>query len=799
MNAVRSLPIRVQPIDGEALDSWLETLAHRSHTAFGDLLVAVGLTPVLGMSTSGWIVQLTRDQISLIAAASGVACSRLETMTIDHYAGRAVRINSESGALSRAFPWGRARGSRFCPACLEEAGGRWQLAWRLGWSFACVEHNCLLADACPQCGAVQRLRTHIGDRIPQPGRCAHPATEAVGRTPERCGADLTVLATTSFVVDHPVVQAQKMINTIIDNGGAKFGIYSTMPQPPTSVLADVRAVAGRALAYATAADLESVIPADLLELHRAVAETASLPSGPAGREAKPGLAAPARAVTAAVGVVAALEALGRPDVASGGEALRWLMTSSRERGSAVRATNTAWGQNTSPVLTGVQLAALGPRLNPSDQLRYRIGTLLPAQPVPGAARATMLARRLPSMLWPNWSLRISISNCHQRQLRPALSIILLLVGSRLSLDEAARLIDSPVDGHAVSRVLQLLEKHEQWIGIRAALIQMADYLADDDVPVDYQRRRRLDYSMLLSDEHWAQICRDTATPGPWAVRVRIARCLLFERLCGRPASASPWTQNDSAFRTKIADFPRHLTPGLAQALNEHAQEFLAWQGIDDEPVAWHPPSGVLAGLDLPGTDPDAVDIDNLHRAIAVDGTKLGTAAQTLSISLDAVRYLLEMHPAPRPVPDLATEVATSQNRAYCTAKTLLPREKLAELYEGQRMSLRDIAATIGVSRQIIGRLARDYGLALRQPGLQSRAIVDGDWLYEQYVTNCRSLPDIAEEAGMSTANMARWARRHAIPMRGRGGGIHTPRPSADRTPTKTEGSRIAASTSGCDK
>jgi hypothetical protein len=45
MNTVRTLPIRVDPIDGEAIDSWLEATARRTHTAFGDLLTAVGLSP----------------------------------------------------------------------------------------------------------------------------------------------------------------------------------------------------------------------------------------------------------------------------------------------------------------------------------------------------------------------------------------------------------------------------------------------------------------------------------------------------------------------------------------------------------------------------------------------------------------------------------------------------------------------------------------------------------------------------------------------------------------------------------
>ena len=261
---------------------------------------------------------------------------------------------------------------------------------------------------------------------------------------------------------------------------------------------------------------------------------------------------------------------------------------------------------------------------------------------------------------------------------------------------------------------------------------MADYLADTDVPIDYQRRRRADYAKLLPEKVWSQICRDTATPGPRPVRARVARCFLFERISGQPASASPWALNDSAFRTKTADFPRHLTLELFQALDEHAHAFPAGQGIADEPIVWHPPKGLLDGLDLPAPDPDAINPTELHRVMAVHGIKLGAAAHRLSTSLDAVRYLLETHPAPLPVPVLGSRVATSHNRAYCIAKSALSRDRLADLYEAQRMSLCDIAATVGVSRQTIAHLAHDYDLPLREPGLHARTTIDRDWLYDQH-------------------------------------------------------------------
>ena len=100
---------------------------------------------------------------------------------------------------------------------------------------------------------------------------------------------------------------------------------------------------------------------------------------------------------------------------------------------------------------------------------------------------------------------------------------------------------------------------------------------------------------------------------------------------------------------------------------------------------------------------------------------------------------------------------TRRNRRY--------PEKLVELYHGERNSLRDIAAGVGVSRQTVTRLARYYGIELREAHGQATYDIDRDWLYEQYVDKRRSIENIAEECGMSVANMARWAKVHDIPVR----------------------------------
>ena len=190
MGAVRTLPIRVGPVTGEALDSWLEGLAHRTHSPFGDLLSAVGLDPCRGKGPSSWIVQLTDEEAEGIGLATGVAVEVLESMTLAHYSERGLRIKDGTSGLSRAFPWGRTCGSRFCPSCLKETEGRWQLSWRLGWAFACTKHCCLLADACPEPGlslaepsdisdAVLYLASQLREQSPAPAHRRHGCHEGV--------------------------------------------------------------------------------------------------------------------------------------------------------------------------------------------------------------------------------------------------------------------------------------------------------------------------------------------------------------------------------------------------------------------------------------------------------------------------------------------------------------------------------------------------------------------------------------------------------------------------------------------
>ena len=104
---------------------------------------------------------------------------------LEHQAGLpAGRL--DSAVLDRYLPAGaaRRRGSRYCPSCLAELGGRWLLAWRLGWMFACTAHGVLLCDACPACGQEPRSRTGRTSGLNPPGTSPTPSsgTTAAART-----------------------------------------------------------------------------------------------------------------------------------------------------------------------------------------------------------------------------------------------------------------------------------------------------------------------------------------------------------------------------------------------------------------------------------------------------------------------------------------------------------------------------------------------------------------------------------------------------------------------------------------
>ena len=267
--------------------------------------------------------------------------------------------------------------------------------------------------------------------------------------------------------------------------------------------------------------------------------------------------------------------------------------------------------------------------------------------------------------------------------------------------------------------------------------------------------------------------RSAATPPPRTRSSpgRIARCFLFERLSGLPAATAPGALDDSAFRTKTADFPatsprsRPRTPGPRRG-------FLAERGIKGEPATWQPTSRFLEELKLPGPDPAAVAMPELHRLIGMNNLKLGAAAARLNTTLDTLRHLLGSHPAPRPDPEPGTPLPTPCNRAYVKAKAALSANASLNSTNATASRCTTSPRSSGSADRRSPAWPATTACRSATPAAD-HAPPSTATGFTTSTSTTAGPADIAAEAAMSTTTLANWARFHAIPLRARGGASHS--------------------------
>lgn len=657
----RTLPLRAAPMAGESIDSWLEVLCYRMHSQWSDVLRHVGL-PVEPHRryAASWMIRLTPEQAGSLSVATGVDEARLQAMTLDHLGDVFSRNSPLSGASMSAMSWLRARRSRFCPQCLAESGGRWQSWWRFRWAFACVDHRCLLVDVCPACRQTQRNKPAPAGLIPTPGLCTVKRAEGLSGDVYPCGHPFAEAATPPLDPDGPAVQSQKVIVRAANAELIADGIYRSQPASAGQLIADLAALGGRILTYATPAELVQRLPEELIDPYRTSQE-----GGHAGQRA---VTADASALATAVAVTSAWSILQAQNATEAGARLRWLVESGRRTG-AVRATNLGWGRGVSCSLLATQLSALAPFLSPSDQLRYR--THSPSPRLAGRSAAQERSRHLPSLLWRAISLPMQTEGVGFPQLQSALSVGVAIVGAAVSISEAAALLGSVVKAQGVSRVLQRIMRGDLGEQSLRCLTELANYLDAVAPPIDYTRRRALPCDNLLPERRWNELCVTTGVGPGRGLRLRLTRCWLHEQLTGLPGERCSSAVDSPEFRTKLANLPALLTAEFHLAMNAYASEYLSDHGIVDEPPTWSPDHFLPTDV------------------------------------------FLQQRSSPA-IPSAAIPCRFN-SRILATAQ-LLPKLRLAELYLTERRSLADIAKETGVSRQMVTRLARCYGLELRQPG-----------------------------------------------------------------------------------
>jgi hypothetical protein len=530
-----------------------------------------------------------------------------------------------------------------------------------------------------------------------------PASTAGGRTSPRCGADLVGGPMVALPRRHAALRAQDEILAVVAAGSASTGIYRGRPVSTTQYFRDLTAIGMRALRYGSNDELRAA--AACTEVTDPLADAAVLaaadPPHPRARSQE-------SAAHTAVAVCVAVSVLSAPSIPVAGDRLRWLIGSARRRGLSVSATNIGWGSAVSPTVTSVQLSALAPFLGQVDQIRYRCFSDRPVRPT---VMPPVVHRSLPAMLWYSWALPVHDTPVGFEQLRMALSVAVALADGHRRLSDACRFCGKVTTPPAVSRVLQALAARSNWQPTTVMAAALANHLIEHPAPIDYQRRRLLPTRDLLSDAQWRSICRDVDVSPGHGVRVRLVRCWLYERIIGSPGRLCEHAPRTGEFRAKLADLPRTMFPDLVAALDDVARRFLDDHGLAGEPVRWSPPDDAVPDWLSRRPVDTVIDIRRLHDLVRPRDCLLGAVAARLDAPIELVREVLNDHPADR-LRDVSTH-RRAIGAAIATARARLSKDELVELYVHQRLTLQEIAATVGVSGRTIGRLAREYGIASR--------------------------------------------------------------------------------------
>jgi TniQ len=348
-HAVRTLPIRVDPLPEESLDSWLEALASRMDATWGEILSAIGIFGTRGHAASYWVtranVSLTPAQVGAISYCTGVGPSRLRAMTLQPW----IKDTSSQRPPVAAM---RVTGSRFCPRCLEERGGRWRVWWRLRWAFACPTHGCLLAEACSVCGGPQRTAPPRLSDVANLGSCTRRVTRS-GKT-RRCNQPLSNVPAIRLDTG-PAVVVQRELLCVLRAGHASGGIYASSPVPSTVFTRDLRTLGEWMLRYGPAPDVAARI-SDLLwqqfvlQAKKKILEPLVTSGGARVTRSSP-------AADAAIACMA-VPVLQAADIEIAAQRLLWLTSSMRRRGLSPSEQRTCWRRGNSLSLDALRRTVL---------------------------------------------------------------------------------------------------------------------------------------------------------------------------------------------------------------------------------------------------------------------------------------------------------------------------------------------------------------------------------------------------------------------------------------------------------
>lgn len=538
--SLRTLPLRLEVRDDESVDSWLEALSRRYGISPRSMLA------LLGLDCKSDYIGTMAAKLDAAAWTSAERAARLPSGVLYAAAG------GDYSTVS-ALPSG---GSRFCPRCLDETGGRWRLWWRLNWSVACTRHRLLLVERCPACASPQRTRVPGGKTPVDPATCTQ-SDKARGR----CGADLTLARASA--ADDRQLEAQRWVTDQLEQ------LRGPDSQQAEQLFADLPIVVSWLARRAVPEDVARgrrgyrTVPAANARVTAGFLATARILLTGSDEEA----------IAAFQEVATTFPANGYRIPPPGMGHRRW-----RALG---------------PVFPNRYLRAVDAALQTGDRLRTK-------SVIPTAARISTgpngRARMLPQLLWPEWTARLlPRAGFRTGQFRAALSASTLLPGApaRNHARIAAQL-NPHLSSSSITTTMQGIADIDGEASLRPVLIaicRIADFLDEHGSLIDYQRRRQVTAAPIMTWERWRDMaCGAEAHPGDNTPTGRFlhAQRHLHQLLSGNDFAdpTHPLAFHGSADRARYHDFAATLTTVLRRAFYQEAERFLTMHEIN-EPVTWH--------------------------------------------------------------------------------------------------------------------------------------------------------------------------------------------------------------------
>jgi len=721
----------------ESVDSWIEALARRYRLAPSLLLPALGLS-TQGRSINRLVKGTSQEAWRRMEAAAGLPAGALQTVQL---AGASLRTTLVGG------------GSRFCPRCLGENGGRWLVAWRSNWTVACTRHRLLLHDTCPSCTRTPRVYLPGGTTELPPGTCAYQPH----RRAERCGTDLAAHSATTA---HPAVLA---VQTWIDDLH-QAADHASDPEA-AATLTDLPVVA-----YWLMAREEIDWQARAAELAFDRTPTQATPVN--GR-------LPRLDAALVAGVLDLARTVLGPDHDAGVTALRDLPHGPARTGVMPAGMSIPrWHAMRGPFPNRF-LRAVDPGLTAMDRLRFKSPT--PAAEQPTSRGAAERGRLIPHLIWPDWAGRLlPVSGFHPDLFRATAATCLLIPGTS---ERANHTLPNRFNRRVTpAHVSVLLQGFGDLPAptldhVLTAFCRIATYLDTAGSPIDYQRRReQIPAHPLITWAQWRDLaCAANSHPGESPrngesshgrylhVKRHLLQLLTGADL-GTPTHQFAFTR--SGDRSTYADFTAKLTLPLRAALTAHAERILAELGID-EPATWSPPADLAQGLVLPGTDTTALDNDTIRRIVVDEQRTARDAAEALGVHIEHVRLALEHLDRPqRDWKPRALPVTWQRDQEMTQVAT---REFFAREYVLGRRTLNDLAAETGYHRALLAKAARANGITLKKG--KAPVVDDPAWLRDQYYKQRKSTSEIAAEIGTTQMTVNR--ALHQFGFTPRPPGVHS--------------------------